>query len=318
MIRTSSRILQNTIQRLENWARTVGLRFSLTKSEVVHFWRDIRGGATRGYPALELYDKELPTKETTKFLEMTLDRALNFESHINTLKGEIYRAINILRVVTAINYGADRKTLLRLYWAIGRSKLEYGSQVYSSASQFTLKKLNPVNNEALRICTGAFRTSPASSLQVEAGSPPLDLQRDQQLMRYILKIESHPEYSTTLNVLDETNDPYYNDQYQHMVPTGIRARKIKQRLEIDPDPVQSLMAEIPPWQLTEINICKDGVANSKKNIPVSQIKHDFLSYVAKHSDTKHIFTDGSKSPDGVGFGVVHGHDFTNRALGTSR
>ena len=316
MIRTSSRILQNTIQRLENWACTVGLRFSTTKSEVVHFWRDIRGGATRDYPALELYNKEIPTKETIKFLGMTLDRALNFESHINSLKGETYRALNILKVVTGINYGADRKTLMRLYWAIGRSKLEYGSQVYSSASSSTLKKLDPVNNEALRICTGAFRTSPANSLQVEAGSPPLDLQREQQLLRYILKIESHPEYSTTLNVLDEANDPYYEDQYQHMVPTGTRARKIKQRLEFDPDPVQGLIAETPPWQLTEINICKDGVTNSKKNTPISQVKQIFLSHIAKHSGTKFIFTDGSKSRDGVGFGVVHGPNFTNRALGT--
>ena len=316
LVRTSSRILQNSIQKLENWTRAVGLRFSPTKSEVVHFWRDIRGGATRDYPTLKLNNKEIPIKETTKFLGVTLDRALNFESHINSLKGETLRALNILRVVTGINYGADRKTLMRLYWAIGRSKLEYGSQVYSSASSSTLRKLDPVNNEALRICTGAFRSSPASSLQVEAGSPPLDLQREQLLLRYILRIERHPEYPTMLNVLDEANDIYYDDDNQHMVPLGTRARKIKHRLQFDLDPVQGLLAETPPWELTEINICKDGVTNSKKNTPTSHIKQNVLSHIAKHSDTKHIFTDGSKSQDGVGFGVVHGRNFVNRALGT--
>ena len=315
-IRTSSRLLQNTIQRLENWARDVGLRFSPTKSEVVHFWRDIRGGAIRHYPTLKLYNNEIPTKETIKFLGVTLDRALNFESHIHSLKGETYRALNILRVISGINYGADRKTLMRLYWAIGSSKLEYGSQVYSSASLSTLKKLDPVNNEALRICTGAFRSSPANSLQVEAGSPPLDLQREQLLLKYILRLESNPEYALMLNVLDEANDSTYDDDNQHMVPIGTRARKIKQNLEFYPDPIQCLVAEIPPWQLSETNICKDGEPNSKKNTPISQVKQNFLSHLAKHSDTNHVFTDGSKSRDKVGFGVVYGRNYTNRALGT--
>ena len=316
MVRTSSRLLQNTIHRLENWARAVGLRFSPTKSEVVHFWRDIRGGATRDYPALELYNKELPTKDSTKFLGLILDRALNFKSHIHSLKGETYRALNILRVVTGVNYGADRKTLMRLYWAIGRSKIEYGSQVYSSASSSTLKKLDPVDNEALRISTGAFRSSPATSLQVEAGSPPLEFQREQLVLKYMLKLESHPEYTKMLNVLDKTNDSKYNNDHQHMVPVGTRARKMKQNLEFDPDPIQGLMGETPPWHLKEIKICKDGVTHTKKNTPSHHVKQNFLSHLAKHSQTMHVFTDGSKSKEGVGFGVVHGHNYTNRAIGT--
>ena len=316
MLRTSSRLLQNSIQRLENWARNVGLKFSTTKSEVVHFWRDIKGGATRDYPALKLYKREIPTKDTTEFLGIILDRGLNFESHIQSLKGETYRALNVLRVVSGVNFGADRKTLMRLYWAIGRSKLEYGSHVYSSAKSSTLKKLDPVNNEALRICTGAFRSSPVDSLQVEAGSPPLELQREEQLLKYILKLESRPEYSKTLNVLDEDCDPKYVGNDQHMVPIGTRARKAKQRLEFDPDPVQGLVAETPPWQLSKVNFCKEGTNNTKKNTSTIHIKQNFLSHLVKHSDTMHIYTDGSKSQNGVGFGVVHGHNFANRAMGT--
>ena len=316
IVRTSSRLLQNTIQRLEDWARNVGLKFSPMKSEVVHFWRDIKGGATRDYPTLKLYNKEIPTKDTTKFLGMILDRGLNFESHIQSLKGETYRALNILRMVSGINFGADRKTLMRLYWAVGRSKLEYGSQVYSSAKPSTLKKLDPVNNEALRICTGAFRSSPAVSLQVEAGSPPLDLQREEQLLKYLLKLETHPEYSSKLNILDEDHDLKYDGNDQHMVPVGTKARKLKQRLEFDPDPVQGLVAETPPWQLNKIKICREGTTNTKKNTSALHIKQNFLSHLANHSDTMHIYTDGSKSQNGVGFGVVYGHNHANRAMGT--
>ena len=90
----------------------------------------------------------------------------------------------------------------------------------------------------------------------------------------------------------------------------------KERLEFDPDPIQGLKAETPPWQLKEINICKDGIANTKKNTPSHHVKQNFLSHLVKHSQTMHIFTDGSKSQEHVGFGVVHGRNYTNRSLGT--
>lgn len=315
-LRTSSRLLQNTIKKLEDWARAVGLKFSPEKSEVVHFWRNIRGGAARDYPTLRLYNKEIPTKETTKFLGIVLDRALTFEPHILSLKGETSRALNILRVVSGVSYGADRKTLLRLYWAICKSKLDYGSQVYSSAGTSTLKKLDPVHNEALRICTGAFRSSPTPSLQVEAGSPPLDLQREELCLKYIIKLESHPEYTDKLNIVDEEYDHKYDEDNSHLVPIGTRARRLKQRLDFEPDPLQVTVAETPPWHLSTMNICWEGVANAKKNTTTQQLNQSFLSHLEKHANTMHIYTDGSKSRDGVGFGVVHGHNYLNRALGT--
>ena len=43
-------------------------------------------------------------------------------------------------------------------------------------------------------------------LQVEAGSPPLGLQREEQCLKYIIKLESYPEYDNRLNVVDEKYD----------------------------------------------------------------------------------------------------------------
>ncbi|GFY09324.1 reverse transcriptase domain-containing protein [Trichonephila clavipes] len=60
--------------------------------------------------------------------------------------------------------------------ALIRSKLDYGSVVYSSACKSLLKILDPVH-QAPRLCLGAFRTSPVESLYAEAYEPPLDLRR---------------------------------------------------------------------------------------------------------------------------------------------
>ena len=315
-IRTSSRILQNTTVKLEKWANTVGLRFSPPKCEVVHFWRGIKGGTNRDYPLLKLYNKEIPNKESTKFLGMILDRKLNWIPHIQYLKAEALRSLNILRIVSGINYGPTRKILLQLYWAICKSKTDYGSQIYSSAGSATLDKLNSVHNEALRICTGAFRTSPEKSLQVEAGSPPLDLQRDEQCLRYILRIESSPDYKNSLNVLDDQYDNMYERNKQQQVPIGTRGRHLKQTFDFAFNPTLNPPAEIPPWFLTTVKICKEGTSITKRNATPSQLHQDFLSHMAKHSSTKHIYTDGSKSQNSVGFGVVYGHDLGRCLRGT--
>ena len=245
-IRSSSRLIQNTIKKLENWTKTVNLKFSTTKSEVVHFWRDIKGGANRDYTTLTLYGRDIPKKENTKFLGMILDRKLSWKPHIMSLKGETMRSLNVLRTISRINFGPDRKTLLQLYWAVCRSKLEYGSQLYSSAGSTVLKELDPVQNEALRICTGAFRSSPVTFLQVEAGVPPLSLQRDEQCLRYLLRVESCSEYIEDLNVLCDQYDTIYEQDKQHLTPIGTRSRNMKKELDFSPDPIHNCIPDTPP------------------------------------------------------------------------
>ncbi|GFY67815.1 hypothetical protein TNIN_90121 [Trichonephila inaurata madagascariensis] len=93
------------------------------------------------------------------------------------------KALNILKVLANTRWGADRTSLFRLYRALIRSKLNYGSVVYSSACKSLLKILDPVHHQALRLCLGAFRTSPVESLYAEAYEPPLDLGRNHHSSR---------------------------------------------------------------------------------------------------------------------------------------
>jgi hypothetical protein len=54
-----------------------------------------------------------------------------------------------------------------------------------------LSLLEPVANQALRLCLGAFRTSPVDSLQVEANEPSLELRRDKLSLQYAIKLYSN-------------------------------------------------------------------------------------------------------------------------------
>ena len=85
--------------------------------------------------------------------------------------------MNILKVLSSTDWGADRDNLLLLYRSLIQSTLDYGSTIYGAARKSYLKILEPVQNAALRLCLGAFRTSSIPSLHVELGELPMDLRR---------------------------------------------------------------------------------------------------------------------------------------------
>ena len=83
------------------------------------------------------------------------------------------RTLNILKYLSHPTRGCRRKRLFPLFTAQVRFILDYGAPIYGLAPHLQLSLLDTVQNAAIRYCTGAFCTSPASSLNAEAGiSPP--------------------------------------------------------------------------------------------------------------------------------------------------
>ena len=94
------------------------------------------------------------------------------------MKAKCLKALNLLKVLSHTSWGADRTTLLHLYRSLIRSKLDYRPIVYGSARKSYLQMLDTVHNQGLRLALGTFRTSPVSSLNVEADEPSLWLRRE--------------------------------------------------------------------------------------------------------------------------------------------
>ena len=89
-----------------------------------------------------------------------------------------------------MDWGANQKTLMHLYKLYIRSKLDYGSIIYQSASRTTEELIDPITTECLRIASGAFKSTPIESIQAITNEMPLDLRRDQLILKYFIKIKS--------------------------------------------------------------------------------------------------------------------------------
>ena len=109
------------------------------------------------------------------------------------LKKRGLKALNILKHLGNTEWGADQKVMLRLYRSLVRSKLDYGCIVYGSACKSYLQMLDPVHNQGLRLCLGAFRISPVESLYVDAHEPCLGPRRAKLSLQYASKIKSLPK-----------------------------------------------------------------------------------------------------------------------------
>src|SRR5437867_6358359 len=120
------------------------------------------------------------------------DKMLSFIPHLQNLRTKCTKSLNLLKVVSHRDWGGNSQTLLKLYRTLIRSKLDYGSIVYGSARKSYLQMLDPIQNLSLRLCLGAFRTSPVESLQIEANEPPLSSRRNKLAIQYAKKIKSNP------------------------------------------------------------------------------------------------------------------------------
>ena len=176
---STCRYLQRSINSITKWADNNGFKFPSVKSVAMQFTRSRRvEGTLKG--AILPYEKEV------KFLGMILDAKLTWSSHIDALKLKVKTSMNILKVVSGFSWGADKKSLLKLYDSLCRSKLDYGYQFYSSACKTLLSQLDVVHMMGLRICSGAFETSPIESIYVDTKHMPLDLRREELGLRYLM------------------------------------------------------------------------------------------------------------------------------------
>ena len=176
--------LQQAVNAIEEWATGNDFRFAAHKCKVVHFTAP--GTRVQRPPNVRIGNTPLPEEESTKFLGLWWDLHLSFKKHIRALKTECKEALN-LRAVAHLKWGGDRDTLLMLYRAIVRSKLDYGCIVYGTASNTDLRQLNSIHNAGVRLALGAFCTSPVTSMCTEANEAPLEERRLKLSMHYYLK-----------------------------------------------------------------------------------------------------------------------------------
>jgi len=299
--------LQTTIDEISLWSANNGFRFSVNKTCAVHFHNQ---PGIQLSPNIFLNGHAIPFKPATKFLGLTFDSKLTWRPHINNVKANCTKAMNLLKSVASEEWGADQDMLMSLYRSLVRSQLDYGAVVYAGASASALKVLDSIHGDAMRLATGAYRTTPIADLQALTNEKPLQLRRDLQTIRYYYKSRSslsNPAYSAAVIAKHELL--YINKNLTP--PVANRAKALIQKYELNTGFVQPkfsyriLNINSPTYCIKPPTVISELTTLPKKTTSHNTIRNYFNNLLATaFEDSLHLYTDGSKSADGVGAAVV--------------
>ena len=207
--------------------------------------------------------------------------------------------LNLLRVVAHTSWGADQQTLSHLYRSLIRSKLDYGCIVYGSECGSYLQMLDPIQNHALRLSLGAFRTSPSSSLCVLANEPPLYVRKKKLPIQYSLKLSSnlqnHP-YITLFNYKFKVS----LERKLHQIPPLVMSKQTCMLLVscvLRRNVLKCSIPATPPWVFNWPHIDYSIHQSSKDNTAPEIYRNKFFEFCDHYNN---IFCDYTQMAIGWG------------------
>ena len=294
---------QNALNQIQQWCRTWGLTISTSKSVAVIFAKKT---PNINHPNLMLNNEPLKYVPHFKYLGVTLDTHLNFNKHFEDIKQRCTRRINILRCIAGREWGADRRTLLQLYTSLIRPILDYNGFLYDDIASSQIDSLQVVQNTALRIVTGAMRTTNTYNLHIDTNLPTLERRRKYLLLRYYLRCLARPA-NPAYQIITSNYTSDIPSEIERKYPIiGYRIQKALHYFQIVIPPI----LHFPPLtsQFLPLNQTVDYLfRNNKKHVNTQETLQLLHEYQHNHSDYQFFYTDGSHQDGKTGAGVTSSH-----------
>ncbi|XP_017303023.1 uncharacterized protein LOC108253484 [Diaphorina citri] len=153
---------------------------------------------------------------------------------------------------------------------------------------------------ALRIATGAFKSSRIENLQVDAGEPPLNFRRYYLSGNYVAKVIyniNNPMRDIIMNISKHGRDLIFVNSPK---PLAVRFSEWIDLKNIYPL-LRLPSCPYPPWQIRFPQFEKIS-ASTKHSVLPQEFQLKYCEYINKNRQNNSLvcFTDGSKSCRGVG------------------
>ena len=287
--------VQQQVSALHAWTQQWGLVVNPVKTKGMIF-------SLLSYvsPKISLGTTEIEFVREHKYLGLYFDAPrLNWSRHISYLRTSCLGKINLLRSISGSSWGADRHILLMFYISLIRSKLDYGSIFYESASKTTLDALSVIQNVCLRTALGVWTTTPILSLEAESNIPPLAIHRKYVLFRYFARFLELPRSIPVVEDLLQNYNKMTHIQWSYparVAPLIVRGRTLFTKFDIpySLSSTASLLSPCPPWFAIDDLLCSDFTDVPVKYLAPSAAQNVFNGLVrGPYKDGMAIYTDGS-------------------------
>lgn len=290
--------INNALELVNDFLINRDLSLSLEKCEAVWFTK----GKRRDQPPLiQLGNHIIPYKHNVKYLGVIFQKHLKWDLHIENITNKAKKALNVLRAVCRVWWGADPCTLLIIFSALVRSHLEFATIFIKPTSQKNLNKLDVVFFEGLRICLGCMKSTPRLALLGESSMIDLECRRKILVGKFLSKLltlQNNPLINLIYNIRKTVNPIYINSNNVPYVVSALH--------DFLPYIDNLYVSQNFPCYEVSFNILNDSIklVDCQINKHDFSIKEQFLS-VSERFKNSHIFifTDASKKDKRTGFGI---------------
>ncbi|KAJ8735608.1 hypothetical protein PYW07_007228 [Mythimna separata] len=171
---TVSSILQRSLNTINTWCTENHLSVNPSKTTIVPFTRKRK---LDKLVTLTVKGTVVPLSSDVKYLGVTIDQRLTWNTHINNVIQKAKIALGICCRLAGTKWGLNPRIALWLYTAIVRPIITYACVVWwRKTTQVTvISKLDGLQRLACLISTGAMSTTPGAALNALLNLPPLHL-----------------------------------------------------------------------------------------------------------------------------------------------
>ena len=194
-IKILNKLAQSLLNKINAWCNIKGFKMSINKSAALLFTKKRKNKQV----SLILNNQTIEVKHQFKYLGIIFQENDLYNAHVSYVHDKCLKRINLLRMLKGTNRGVSKDPFLCIYRALIRPIIEYGS---------TLKQIEKIQTECLRICACAMRSTPINCLQVHCNEMPLKLKFEELCLNFRAYLGSFTNYPSSSVVQDSWQERF--------------------------------------------------------------------------------------------------------------
>ena len=233
------------------------------------------------------------------YLGVKFDPRLTWNVHTEQCRNKGLHRAALLKKLAVSNWGADNAVLRKAYIGYARPVLEHNMAAWSTTSDSNFNKICRVQNENLRIMTGALKSTLINDMETITGIESMGDRREVKQVIQLDKMKRLQHHPMRERVTTGTQSRLKRLSFLH------KARKSSQDLEIPaqdrPQPMNTTSSI--PWSMQKKPEIRDSIeeVGTKTQVPMEQLTRLTQKYIEHHfpyGEWIRVYTDGSVTEGG--------------------
>lgn len=289
---------KTALQIVERKCRELGLKVSDSKTKAMFL------GSSTPREALHIQDSPIEWVTSYKYLGVWITKNQGADKQLRYLQETTKNRTNVMRAMTSPSLGASYKVLRTYYLQAVRSIIDYAAPVVLTLNPQQQRKLEVIQNNAMRTILGAPKWTKVENLRMETNLPPL-IQRARSLTASLLariikrgggcNFQHH-----LLEVITHENDHNLKlSRWTRIAVSCLQEAGIHNDLEEGKEDAPAThYTPRPPWSPKLFHHTINLPTHKKAHTTREELRGIALESVYSHpTSLEHYYTDGSVQQD---------------------